>query len=376
MSEDIDLSKLSDDELKALYKETTKNVSINYNAQIATKTIANSGFGAFGNPAFQYYEVDLAEAITVTGKFINKFVEKRLDEFLNKMCGTKDISFSVAGDTDSWMLSLDRLVRKIIPDCNPREIDEKTRAKIIKVLDKFGEEEIADCLKKTAREIHRYLNAHEETLIVKREAIADTGIFCSKKHYVLSVWNNEGVQFDSADLKVMGISAIKSSTPHACRAAIKEAIPIITHGTESDLKAFVGDFRNKFMEMHPMEIACPTSVNNIENYQTKLGWRSGTPVHVKGSIIHNRLLDKMDLTKRYSYIQSGDKIKYLYLYEPNKAGSPVIAFGDKYPSEFGLDAHVDRERQFQKVFVKALSELTNVLKWNPEETSTIEDFFA
>ena len=68
-----------------------------------------------------------------------------------------------------------------------------------------------------------YVNAYDQKMFMKRETIANKGIWTAKKRYILNAWDIEGVRFAEPKLKMMGIEAVKSSTPSSCRTAIKDA---------------------------------------------------------------------------------------------------------------------------------------------------------
>ena len=61
--------------------------------------------------------------------------------------------------------------------------------------------------------MHQYVKSYEQKMEMSREVIADKGIWTAKKRYILNVHDNEGVKYKEPQLKIMGIEAVKSSTP-------------------------------------------------------------------------------------------------------------------------------------------------------------------
>jgi DNA polymerase elongation subunit (family B) len=213
-------------------------------------------------------------------------------------------------------------------------------------------------------------------MVMKREALADKGIWTAKKRYILNVYNNEGVQYQKPKLKIMGIEAIKSSTPAACRAKIVDGLNLILVSTEEDLQKFIAEFRAEFKKLPAEDIAFPRGVNGLATYSDNTSlFKKGTPIHVKGSLIFNYFLDKMSLDKKYQKIQEGEKIKFIYLKEPNPFKSPVISFSSSVPKEFDLDKMIDYETQFDKSFVEPLKSILDKINWQVEKTTSLMDFF-
>ena len=90
-------------------------------------------------------------------------------------------------------------------------------------LDAACKDQIEPYIDKSYQELADYANAYEQKMFMKRENIADRGIWTAKKRYILNVWDSEGVRYKEPKLKMMGIEAVKSSTPGSCRKAIKES---------------------------------------------------------------------------------------------------------------------------------------------------------
>ena len=68
---------------------------------MARKIALNSAYGALGNQYFRYYKLANAEAITLSGQVSIRWIESRMNGYLNKLLKTEDIDYVVASDTDS-----------------------------------------------------------------------------------------------------------------------------------------------------------------------------------------------------------------------------------------------------------------------------------
>ena len=360
-------------ESKKLYQETgdkrlLNDIAKNHNIQLARKIALNSAYGAIGNQYFRYFDVRHAEGITMAGQLTIRWIEKDVNNFLNDMLKTKQVAYVVASDTDSIYIRLGEVVNKIFKD-------KSDTRKIVKVMDKFCEEKLQPFIDKSYDKLAKYVNAYEQKMIMKREVIANKGIWTAKKRYILNVYNEEGVDLKDPKLKIMGIEAVKSSTPAPCRVKIKEALKVIMNKDENALIQFIDDFRKHFKTLRPEEIAYPRSCNNLKKYTSKTSvYQKGCPIHVKGALLYNNLLKSHKLVK-YEQIQEGDKIKFIVLKEPNTLRERVISFATVLPKEFDLHRFIDYDEQFDKSFLEPLRFIVNAINWNFEKTSTLDSFF-
>ena len=155
-----------------------------------------------------------------------------------------------------------------------------------------------------------YVNAYDQKMFMKRENIADRGIWTAKKRYILNVWDSEGVRYADAKLKIMGIEAVKSSTPAPCRTMIKEGLKVMMSGTEDEMIDYIDSCRTKFKSLSPEEISFPRTASNVVKYKgTNNIYEKGTPMHVRGALLYNFYVKEKKLDKKYAYIQNGEKIK-------------------------------------------------------------------
>ena len=350
--------------------ELAKEIARLNNLQMAKKIQLNSAYGALGNKYFRWYDINHAEAITMSGQLSIRWIADRMNEYLNNLCGTTDYDYIIASDTDSIYVTLAPLVDKIMPN----ETDTK---KIVEVLDKFCVGKIEPFIDNAYLNLAVRMNAYDQKMFMKREAIADKAIWTAKKRYILNVWNQEGVAYDSAKLKMSGIEAVKSSTPQACRDNIKKALNLVMNENETVLQQFIADFRKEFTQLPFEEVAFPRGVSDLDKYETKdiETYASGTPIHVRGSILYNRMLERHGLGNKYEQITNGDKVKFCYMKTPNPARTNVISCPSELPPEFGLEKYIDYPTQFDKAFIAPLQGILDVIDWKSEKQSTLEDFF-
>ena len=267
-------------------------------------------------------------------------------------------------------MCLDDLVKTVFED-------ETDKEKIIKFLDKVCESKLQDCISKSYENLKDYMNAYQQKMNMSREVLADKAVWTGKKHYIMNVHNSEGVQYAKPKLKVMGIESVKSSTPAICRDKLTEAFHILMNGTEDEMISFVENFRNNFETLQPEDVAFPRSVKGIAKYSDSVQlYKKGTPIHVKGTIIHNELLKKNKLTNVHQLIQEGEKIKFSYLKTPNPTGDTVISMGTVLPNEFGLHEFIDYDMQFEKSFLEPLKAILKCVGWEYERKNTIDNFFV
>ena len=349
---------------------TAREISRCHNIQWAKKIALNSAYGAIGNQYFRYYDVRQATAITSSGQFVIRFIEKNVNEYMNKILKTHDkVDYIVASDTDSIYLTLDKLVEATCKD--------KSKADTLKFLNKVVNSRIEPFIDKCFAELADYTNAIKQKMVMKREVIADKGIWTAKKRYMLNVLDEEGITFEEPKLKIMGIEAVKSSTPEVCRGKIKEAIKLIMTKGEDELQAFVAEFKKEFYQMTAEQISFPRSCNNLKKYKHSSNiFIKGTPIHVKGALIYNEQLKRFKLHRKYPLIQEGDKIKFLKLKEANPFKFDVISYVTKLPSEFTLQEYIDYDIMFQKTFLDPMSFILNSIGWTYEKTASLEDFFV
>ena len=352
-------------------KELEKEIARCNNIQMAKKISLNSAYGAIGNEYFRYFRIENAEAITLSGQLSIRWIEGKMNEYLNKVLKTKGEDYVIAVDTDSIYLNLGSLVESVYKG------RETTNEKIVSFLDKLCKLELEPYIESCYKELADYVNAYDQKMFMKRENIADKGIWTAKKRYILNVWDSEGVRYTEPKMKMMGIEAVKSSTPAPCRQKIKEAIKIILTKTEDDLIKFIDDFRTEFKSLPPEEISFPRSVNGLQKFKSPVTiYGKGTPMHVRGTLLYNHFIRQNKLTHKYPIVQEGEKIKYVYLKTPNIIGENVISFLQTFPVELNITKHIDYDLQFEKSFIEPLKIILNTIGWKTEKTGSLEFLFA
>ncbi len=361
----------NDSDLQTLHEETIKSVTKYSNFQMVRKICLNSLYGAIGNTYFRYYKLDNAEAITLTGQVAIRWIERKINEFLNKALQTEDVDYVIASDTDSIYLNLGDLVGRVTSG------NVLSSERIVEVLNQFCEEKIVPFIDQSYKELSDYLNCYEETLVMKRECISERGIWTAKKRYILNVWDNEGVRYSEPKLKMMGIEAVRSSTPAPIRGYIAQALKIVMGGTEDDLIDFVDETKSEWCSLSPEEVGFPRTANNVDKFKDSVTlYRKGTPMHVRGSLLFNHYLKEKKLTNKYSAINAGDKIKYIQLKTPNPTGENVISFISQFPREFNFNSFIDYDIMYQKGFIDPLQGILDAIGWQTEKQATLFDFFT
>lgn len=334
--------------------------------QMALKIMMNSEYGALANPHFLFYDTRNAEAITSSGQVAIKFIAGKLNKYFQELLETEE-DFIVAIDTDSNYVRLGPVVRKFFPN--------KSDSEIVDILDKIAKEKIQPYIDKCYHELADYLNAYSMEWIMKREAIASKAVFVAKKRYFMTILDDEGVRMKEPKLKVTGLEAVRSSTPEICRDGIKNIMKVILTKDEEATQKEIAKFKAKFNSAPIIDICFPRSVSNIEKWQDAYGrHKSGTPIAVRGAIVFNAIMQKKDPT--CDLIKSGDKIKFVYLKEPNKLKSNVISLPNGVPKKLGLDdKFVDKTTQFNKTFLQPIDNILKIIGWTSEKQNTLSSFF-
>jgi DNA polymerase elongation subunit (family B) len=363
-------------EAKKAYEKTPtrdleKEIARCNNIQMAKKISLNSAYGAIGNQYFRYYKLANAEAITLSGQVSIRWIEGKMNKYLNKVLKTDDVDYVIASDTDSIYLNMGPLVQCVYKG------REETREKIVSFLDKICKMELEPYIESSYQELADYVNAYEQKMQMKRENIADRGIWTAKKRYILNVWDSEGVRYEQPKLKIMGLEAVKSSTPAPCRQMIKDALKLIMTKTEDDMIDYIEQSRKEFTNLSVEQISFPRTVSDVVKHKAHATiYGKGTPIHVRGALLYNHFIKEKKLDKKYAAIQNGEKIKFCYLKLPNPIRENVISYIQEFPKELGLDKYIDYELQFNKAFLEPMRVILDAIGWKVEKTITLESFFS
>ena len=351
-------------------KQLEKEIARCNNIQMAKKISLNSAYGAIGNQYFRYFKLANAEAITLSGQVAIRWIEEKMNEYLNKILKTEGEDYVIASDTDSIYLNMGPLVERIFQG------REKTTESVVSFLDKICQMELEKYIESSYQELADYVNAYDQKMFMKRENIADRGIWTAKKRYILNVWDSEGVRYSEPKLKIMGIEAVKSSTPAPCRKMIKDALKLMMSGTEDDVIDFIENSRNQFRKLPPEQVSFPRSASDVNKYRSSSSiYEKGTPIHIRGALLFNHYIKQENLTNKYSLIQNGEKIKFCYLKKPNSIHENVISYIQDFPRELGIDKYIDYDLQFEKAFLEPMKVILDSIGWSVEKTVNLDSFF-
>jgi len=341
-----------------------------YNNQQVRKIALNSAYGALANQYFAFFDPNLAEAITMSGQLVIKIAEKTINTWMNNILKTDGEDYVIAMDTDSVYITFDKLVSQVFPEGTDKD-------KIINFLDTIGNEKVESLLTKGYQDLAEYTNAFQQKMEMGREVIADRGIWTAKKRYILNVFDSEGVRYETPKLKMMGIETAKSSTPQWVRGRLTDAFKVVMNGTEQELWDFVETARKDFRNLPVEKMSSPRGCNNLEQYSDPtMIYSKGTPIHVRGALLYNHQLKKLNIDKRYENIRSGNKILFTYLKLPNKLNENVISYSNVLPKEFDLQNYIDYDKQFDKSFIEPLNVVISKIGWTVEPVASLDSFFG
>lgn len=351
--------------------EIEKDISKYKNLQLAKKVQLNSAYGALGNQYFRFFDIRQAEAITLSGQLSIRWIENKLNRYMNKILNSEGVDYVVASDTDSVYLHLGPLVDMVYRSKN------QEKEKVVDFIDKICKEKIEPFIDKSYQELADYMNAFAQKMQMKREVIADKGIWTAKKRYILNVYDSEDVRYAEPKMKMMGIEAVKSSTPSVCRDKIKSAMKLVMKGDQSEFQNFIESFRKEFKQLPFEDISFPRGVSDITKYKDGVSlYAKGTPIHVRGAILFNHMIEKHKLQKKYQFIRDGDKIKFCYMKVPNPIQENVFSVMNILPKEFNLEKYIDYDTQFEKAYIEPLKSIVATMGWTTEKKSTLESFFS
>ncbi len=356
----MDLSTLTDEELLEYGKTIDRKISKHDIFQHSFKILLNSAYGALGSPYFDWFDLRLAEAITTGGQYSIKTAMSSIDSVGEKTIGEKIL---IAGDTDSAYFTLEKLVEKHCKDFDTQ--------KKVDWIDKFCDKVVLRAIDDSYSSLNTYMNCFTNRMDMEREVIAESAIWSGKKHYAMSVLDNEKYRYPEPELKIMGLAIKKSSIPELFKAQLRECVRLILGGAkETQILELKNKAYSEFIKLHPYEYAINITVNNVSKYLTADNKVvSKTPQQSRAAIAHNLYLDKNG-EKSIARIKEGDKIKVVNLKTPNPCDQDVFGFIDFFPEE--LLEHIDYDAIFDKGFTKPLLSVANAIKWTLAERSSMD----
>lgn len=351
-------------------KEIKKHISKYKSAQMAMKVGLNSLYGASGSEYFVLYDTRIASSITYCGQLSIRWIGERMNEYLRGILKTNK-NYVIAQDTDSMYLWLHDLVLASYGSKQP-EIGER-----IDFLDKIANGPLQDQINKQFNALKDYMNAYEQKMFMKREAIADRALWTGKKRYAMSVWDMEGVRYDKPHYKIVGLESVRSTTPMPARKAIEKLIEIILSPDQSQERAqkFVSDFKKEFLATSINEISVASGVNGLEKYRdNNTIYKLGTPMHVKGALFYNHNVKLRGLEKEHDLIKEGNKIRFAPLRLPNPIQADVIAWENEFPNFLDLENYIDYNALFERAFLAAADRILGANKWTSKKVRTLDQF--
>lgn len=367
------LEELSDDELRQLYKEYKKKAGIQKNIEQSIKLLINSLYGYTGCQYSRFYNKYIAEAITLTGQALIRTSELAVNDYLKKITGIEK-DYVIYIHTDSNYINLTDLVYS-----EKTKWYTKSKDEIITLLDKFTERGLSPQVDKYFKDYFAATNAYDTCVEMKREAIG-AGVFVQKARYTTYVYDNEGIRYATPELKIVGLEAIKSSTPSYFRDKMKDVYQLMYTGTQEDVYAYVEKVKSDFLQLPIEKIGKPSGISDIikyENNSNELGnFMKGTPAHVKGALTYNRYIRNNNMVNEYGLIKSSDKVKLYDLKLPNHLKNDKIAVLGKIPPEFKLEKYVDREAMFNDLFISPVNRVLEVANWEAIKTESLDDMFG
>ena len=347
-----------------------KDVARYNNMQMACKINNNGFYGALASIYCRWFDVRLASSITLSGQLAIRWIEKAVNRKLNAMFSTIDVDYVIASDTDSLYFTLDTLVQKIMPN-------ETNKNKICDFIDKVHKEVLEPCIDEACETYADYTNSYQRKLHMKREAIASRGVWIAKKMYILNVIDNEDVRYKEPQLKMMGVAAVRSSTPMAIRKKLKKTFELMMNTDESTVQKFIAEFKEEFQTLPFEEVAFPRGVSDLEKWRDPASiYKKSCPIAVRGALLYNHFIDENKLGKKLERIHSGDKVKFAYLKTPNHIKENVISVPGELPKQFKLEGYIDRQQQFDKGYIEPIKSVFDVIGWSPEKRNSVMDFFG
>lgn len=331
--------------------------------QFTLKILINTVYGYFGNKHAPIGDPDIARSITLTGQAVIKKSNDILRDYIQDH-GTTGPDPVIYNDTDSSYISINRIMKKINkPFHENYKITEHA----------YEQAELVE--QHLNREITKWsesiLNSKDSRFVFKRECMTDVGVFLQKKRYVLRVLDDEGIPTNK--FKYTGVEVVRSTIPNPIKPYIKKIIETLMHTENRSetndvfLKAY-----DTFKDLPVEDYSFVMGISDYEKYANKCNGFvtcKGMPAHVKAAYHYNILLDKLELEGEYEKIETGDKVRYFYVTQPNKYGINAIAYKYYYPKQFESIFHPDKEKMFEKIIYSIIERFYESVGWRLNKPS-------
>jgi DNA polymerase elongation subunit (family B) len=319
-------------------------------------------YGALGSPYFNFYNLDNAIAITLSGQTLIKYLSENVNKYLKMKYKLKQDQICLI-DTDSVYLSFDEIINNLGLKFNTNQeflnwsykfIEDIIDPFFVKILDIFADRYNTDNLIKFNREK------------ISRNMLVLDG----KKKYALSVLDNEGKVYDEPKIAVKGIEVVRTSTPVFCRNRLSSSLELIFETQDvNQLTDFIKQAKKDFNKEKIESIAFPRGVSDYKKYaksyafykKNGLQYPKGIPVANRAAINYNYLVDRFDL--KLQKVDNGTKLKFIYIKPDNMLNQNVIAFIGNYPEKFKEIFEIDYKTQFEKAFKNVIQRFFDAMKW-------------
>jgi len=334
-----------------------------YVAEQGIKIMMNSEYGALANEFFRYCRYELPSSITMNGQL----VLKTLINALTAKYGEEIIL--CAGDTDSILISVAPLVKK---HCNGFTADQ-----IIDWIQTFANTEFQQLINDTYQDLSEYVGAPENYMKMSCEKIISNAFWTAKKHYAYRLVVEDGIKLNTPKFGYKGLECVKSSIPRAIRAMQKETIQTILTNKE-DLYNVVNRCKEKIMALSPEDIALPKTCNGLYKYADgKGGWIKGAQAHVKAAMNYNKYVLNNKLINQYSLIKDGEKIRFVWMKQPNTLNAETFGFINRLPKDNMILDFIDYGTMYEKTYGKIIDDMCERLNIQNllSTTNSLDDFF-
>jgi len=351
--------------------------------QLVQKILLNSMYGVLGLPAFRFYDIDNAEAVTITGQTVIKKTAEMANIKYWKELGTRD-DYNVYIDTDSIYMMAEPLVKHRYP--NYKEFDQNRMAEEVNTI----AEETQSFLNKfydLLAERFFFIPKDKHRFEIKKEYISKAGFWVAKKRYAQWMILKNGIPCDKLDVK--GLDVVRSSFPKAFQDFMAKLLKdILMSKSNSEIDESLLNFKKSMAILPVNKIAKGGAIKELSKYdngswvkgKSIADFEKGTPAHVKAGIAYNRLLKFFNCPYKHEPIRDGDKVKWVYL-KTNPLGLEGLAFKDyndpKQVMDF-VEQYIDRDEIYKAELENKIDDFYKALKWEKASTEaqTAKKFFS